>query len=142
MVGGNDFSEQVRDFVNQQKTLVTTLLPSDLSPDARTLIAPTEVHPIYNVTGVDWLKRDEPTLKTVAMCTQDDAHGLPSIATYRAAFEAAGIDVVAERLFPIETTEFSSIVEDLMAHQPDILCWDTAYEPFVHVHRHRPSRLE
>lgn len=132
MVGGNDFSEQVRDFVNQQKTLVTTLLPSDLSPDARTLIAPTEVHPIYNVTGVDWLKRNEPTLRTVAMCTQDDAHGLPSIATYRAAFEAAGIEVVAERLFPIETTEFSGIVQDLMAHKPDILCWDTAYEPFVH----------
>ena len=27
-------------------------------------------------------------------------------------------------------TEFSGIAQDLMAHQPDILCWDTAYEPF------------
>lgn len=132
MVGGDDFSNEVRDFVTEQKTLVTTLLPSDLSPDARTLIAPCEVHPIYNVTGVDWLKRDNPNLRTAAMCTQDDAHGRPSIATYRAAFEAAGIELVAERLFPIETTEFSGIVQNLMAHKPDILCWDTAYEPFVH----------
>ncbi|MBA2127203.1 ABC transporter substrate-binding protein [Hyphomicrobium methylovorum] len=132
MVGGDDFSNQVRDFVSERKTLVTTLLPSDLSPDARTLIAPCEVHPIYNVTGVDWLKRNDPGLRTAAMCTQDDAHGRPSIATYRAAFEAAGIELVAERLFPIETTEFSGIVQDLMSRQPDILCWDTAYEPFVH----------
>jgi len=132
MVGGNDFSRPLRDFVNRQRTLVSTALPSDLSPDARTLIAPSEVHPIYNVTGVDWLKRDQPSLKTVAMCTQDDAHGLPSIATYRAAFEAANITVVAERLFPIETSEFGGIVKDLLATKPDILCWDTAYEPFVH----------
>src|SRR3990167_5139302 len=75
MLGGNDFTRQVRDFVNQQRTLVTTLLPSDLSPDAPTLIAPSEVHPIYNVTGVDWLKRHQPQIKTVAMCAQDDALG-------------------------------------------------------------------
>lgn len=132
MVGGNDFSRQLRDFVNQHKTLVTTALPSDLSPDARTLIAPSEVHPIYNVTGVDWLMRQNPALKTAALCTQDDAHGLPSIATYRAAFEAAGIDLVAEHLFPIETSSFGRIVEELLSKEPDILCWDTAYEPFVH----------
>ncbi len=133
MIGGNDFTEQVRDFVNQHRMLVATLLPSDLSPDAPTLVAPSEVHPICNVTAVDWLKRRHPELKTVAMCGQDDLLGLPSIATYRAAFEAAKIDLVAEHVFPVETTDFGPIVEKLMARDPDILCWDTAYEPFVHV---------
>ncbi|MGD9919870.1 MAG: ABC transporter substrate-binding protein [Pseudorhodoplanes sp.] len=132
MVGGNDFTEQVRRVVNQHRMLVATLLPSDLTPDAPTLVAPSEVHPIYNVTGVDWLKRHDPTLRTAAICTQDDLHGLPSIATYRAAFEAAGIELVAEHLFPVETTEFAPIVDMLMSHHPDILCWDTAYEPFMH----------
>lgn len=132
MLGGNDFTEQVRDFVNQHRMLVSTLLPSDLSPDAPTLVAPSEVHPIYNVTAVDWLKRRHPELRTVALCGQDDLHGLPSIATYRAAFEAAGIDLVAECVFPVETTDFGPVVERLMARDPDILCWDTAYEPFVH----------
>lgn len=132
MVGGNDFTEQVRRVVNQHRMLVATLLPSDLTPDAPTLVAPSEVHPIYNVTGVDWLKRHDPSLKTVAICTQDDLHGWPSIATYRAAFEAAGIELVAEHLFPVDTVEFGPIVENLMRHQPDILCWDTAYDPFMH----------
>lgn len=132
MVGGNDFSRPVRDFINEHGVLTTTLLPTDLSPDTRTLFAPSEVHPIYNVTGVDWLKRNDPALKTAVLCTQNDEHGLPSIATYRAAFEAAGIDLVHEHLFPVSTTEFSGIVADLLSYKPDILCWDTAYEPFVH----------
>jgi branched-chain amino acid transport system substrate-binding protein len=132
MIGGNDFTPEVRSLVSQHRMLVATLLPSDLSPDAPTLVAPSEVHPIYNVTGVDWLRRNKPHLKTAAMCAQRDMLGLPSIATYRAAFEAAGIELIAERLFEPETSDFGPIVDELMAGSPDILCWDTAYEPFVH----------
>jgi len=132
MLGGNDFTDEVRDLVNRHRMPVATLLPSDLTPDAPTLVAPSEVHPIYNVTGVDWLARQDPSIKTVAMCAQDDLHGLPSLATYRAAFEVAGWDLVEEHLFPIETTDFSAIVEKLMAKNPDVLCWDTVYEPFLH----------
>lgn len=132
MLGGDDFTRPVREFLTRQRMLVTTLLPSDLSPDAPTLVAPSEVHPIYNVTGVDWLKRHVPEVKTAALCAQDDALGLPSIATYRAAFEAAGIKLGSEILFPVETTDFKSIVSRLLATRPDVLCWDTAYEPFVH----------
>ncbi|WP_333794658.1 ABC transporter substrate-binding protein [Hyphomicrobium sp.] len=132
MLGARDFSRPLRDFINERKSLVTTLFPSDLSPDARTLLAPCEVHPIYNVTGVSWLARSDPSLQTYALCTQNDAQTLPSIATYRAAFEAEGIRCVGERFFPVETTDFSSIVADLLARKPDILCLDTAYTPFVH----------
>ncbi|MCC7252679.1 ABC transporter substrate-binding protein [Hyphomicrobium sp.] len=132
MNGGNDLSFDVRRLISQHRMLVAILLPSDLSPDTPTIVAPSEVHPIYNVTGVDWLKRNKPHLRTAAMCAQSDLFGLPSIATYRAAFEAAGIELVAERLFDPATTDFGPIVDELMAADPDILCWDTAYEPFVH----------
>ncbi len=130
--GGNDLTPEVRNLIKRHRMLVAGMLPSDLSPDTSTLVAPSEVHPVYNVTGVDWLKRNKPNLKTAAMCAQRDLFGLPSIATYRAAFEAAGITLVAERLFDPETSDFGSIVDELMAADPDILCWDTAYEPFVH----------
>lgn len=132
MVGGDDLSRPLRDFINQERVLVSTALPSDLTPDSRTLISPSEVHPIYNVTGVDWLHRKYPEVKSAVMCTQNDAHGLPSIATYRAAFEVAGIELLDEHLFPIETTDFREIIANLLAKKPDLLCWDTAYEPFVH----------
>lgn len=132
MLGGDTLVPAVQEFINRRKILVSTLLPSDLSPNTPYVIAPCEVHPIYNVTGVDWLGETRPELKTVAMCAQQDALGMPSIATYRAAFEVAGIEIVKEILFPVAVTGFGSIVTELLATEPDILCWDTAYEPFVH----------
>src|SRR5690606_30704696 len=109
MLGGDPWPG-VQPFANRAKMLVSTLLPSDLSPDTPYLIAPAEVHPIYNVTGVEWLAENRPELKTVAICAQEDALGLPSVATYRAAFEAAGVEVVYDRLFDISTTDFAPVM--------------------------------
>jgi branched-chain amino acid transport system substrate-binding protein len=131
MLGGDTFAA-VQRFVNQKKMLVSTLLPSDLSPDTPYLIAPCEVHPIYNVTGVEWLSENKPNLKRVAMCAQEDALGLPSVATYRAAFEAGGFEIVYDKFFPDTTEDFAPIVTAMLSSNPEILCWDTAYEPFVH----------
>jgi len=113
--------------------LFSTLLPSDLSPDTTTLIAPAEVHPIYNVTGVEWLAETRPELKTAVICAQDDALGLPSIATYLAAFEAAGIEMQDEPLlFDPATTDFAPVVTRLISKSPDIVCLDTCYSDYVH----------
>lgn len=131
MLGG-DTVPAISDFLTRNKMLATTLLPSDLSPDTPYLIAPCEVHPIYVVTGVSWLAENYPELKTVAICAQKDALGQPSLATYKAAFEAAGIDVAKEILFPADEQDPDGIVDALLDSDPDILCWDTAYEPFVH----------
>lgn len=131
MLGGDTFPP-VQDFINEHKVLTSTLLPSDLSPDTPYLIAPCEVHPIYNVTGVEWVAENRPELKTVALCAQRDSLGLPSIATYRAAFEAAGIELVQEIFFPVSSPDLAGVVARMLEASPDILCWDTAYEPFVH----------
>ncbi|EAU42086.1 ABC transporter, periplasmic substrate-binding protein, putative [Fulvimarina pelagi HTCC2506] len=132
MTLGGDMLAPIQNFLTRNKVLTTTLLPSDLSPDTPYLVAPCEVHPIYNVTGVEWLSENRPHLKRAALCAQKDALGLPSVATYRAAFEAAKIDLVKEIFFPVDETDFSGIVSALLKECPDILCWDTAYEPFVH----------
>ncbi len=133
MMLGGDTWPAVQPVANQAKMLVSTLLPSDLSPDTPYLIAPCEVHPIYNVTGVQWLAENKPDLKTAVICAQDDALGRPSVATYLAAFEAGGIDVVGEPLFfDISTTDFAPVMTSLLAKNPDILCLDTAYADFVH----------
>lgn len=131
MLGGDTFTP-VRDFLTRNKILTSTLLPSDLSPDTPYLIAPSELHPIYNVTGVDYLTRQDPTLKTVALCSQTDAHGLPSLATYRAAFKAAGIKIAAEVQYNPASNDPAPIADQMLAANPDILCWCTAYTPMVH----------
>ncbi|MGB5558262.1 MAG: ABC transporter substrate-binding protein [Paracoccaceae bacterium] len=131
MLGGDTFAP-VQHYLTAQKILTSTLLPSDLSPDTPYLIAPSELHPIYNVTGVQWLTRHRPELATVAMCSQTDALGLPSLATYRAAFQAAGVQSVREIRYDPSGADPVGMVAAMMAADPDILCWCTSYTPMVH----------
>lgn len=133
MMLGGDTWPGVQPVAEKTGMLFSTLLPSDLSPDTTTLIAPAEVHPIYNVTGVEWLAENKPDLKTAVMCAQDDALGLPSVATYLAAFEAAGIEMLDEPLlFDPATTDFAPVVTRLLANDPQIVCLDTCYSDYVH----------
>ena len=133
MMLGGDTWPGVQPVADKTGMLFSTLLPSDLSPDTTTLVAPAEVHPVYNVTGVEWLAENKPDLKTAVMCAQDDALGLPSVATYLAAFEAAGIEMLSEpQLFDPATTDFAPVVTKLIADSPDIVCLDTCYSDYVH----------
>lgn len=117
----------------KENMLVSTLLPSDLSPETKMLVAPCEVHPIYNVTGVEWLAENKPDLKTAVICAQDDSLGKPSVATYLAAFEAAGIEVLGDPIFfDPATTDFAPIMSKMLALKPDIICLDTCYADYVH----------
>ena len=131
MLGGDSFTP-VSDYLMDRRILTSTLLPSDLSPDTPYLIAPSEVHPIYVVTGVEWLAQARPQLKTVAMCSQRDALGLPSLATYRAAFKAAGIGIAKEIQYDPDMTDAAALVQPMLDADPDILCWCTSYTPMVH----------
>ena len=131
MLGGDTYTP-VSEYLNSKRILTSTLLPSDLSPDTPYLVALSEVHPIYVVTGVEWLAQEKPQLKTVAMCSQTDGMGLPSLATYRAAFRAAGIRAVKEVQYDAEGADAASIVQPMLDEAPDILCWCTSYTPMVH----------
>jgi branched-chain amino acid transport system substrate-binding protein len=132
MMHGGDTFRPVQDYLMSRKILTSTLLPSDLSPDTPYLIAPSEIHPLYNVTAVEWLARNRPDLRRVAMCSQTDALGLPSLATYRAAFAAEGIASVGEVRYAPGDTNADEILRAMLAGSPDILCWCTSYEPMVH----------
>ncbi len=133
MMLGGDTWPGAQPVADKTGMLFSTLLPSDLAPDTQTLLAPVEVHPIYNVTGVQWMAETYPELKTAVMCAQDDALGLPSVATYLAAFEAAGIEMQSEPLlFDPATTDFAPVVTKLIANDPDVVCLDTCYSDYVH----------
>ena len=133
MMLGGDTWPGVQRVAEKEGMLFSTLLPSDLTPETTTLLAPCEVHPIYNVTGVEWLAENKPDLKSAVVCAQDDALGKPSVATYLAAFEAAGIDVIDDALFfDPATTDFAPVMTKLLAQKPDILCLDTCYADYVH----------
>ncbi|MGH6833943.1 MAG: ABC transporter substrate-binding protein, partial [Methyloceanibacter sp.] len=72
MLGGDPWPG-VSPVADKEKMLFSTLLPSDLTPETKMLVAPCEVHPIYNVTGVEWLAENKPDLKTAVIVAQDDS---------------------------------------------------------------------
>ena len=127
MLGGSTVGA-VMPWGNRKKVLTTTLLCSDIEPDSEYLIATAESHPLYNVTGVEWLAKNHPEVKTAAIVTNNDAeYGLQSTATYQAAFEVAGIEVIDVNLHGFDVTDFAPIVSSVLAKNPDVFCMATSF---------------
>ncbi|MCR8548935.1 ABC transporter substrate-binding protein [Salipiger sp. P9] len=129
-LGGRDMGLALA-YLMDRRVLTATLLPSDLSPDHPTLIAPAEVHPFFNVTGVEWLARHRPEARRVALCSQADEMGLPSLATYRAACRVAGREIVEEVQYDAETGDAGAILKTMLAAEPDVLCWCSSAPPMI-----------
>ena len=129
-LGGDDMDLALA-YLMDRRVLTATLLPSDLSPDHPCLIAPAEVHPFFVVTGVEWLARHRPQARRVALCSQTDRMGLPSLAVYRAAFGVAGQEIVKEVLYDSEAPDARAIVAQMMASGADVLCWCSSAPPMI-----------
>lgn len=129
-LGGGDLGLALA-YLMQRRVLTATLLPSDLSPDHPYLIAPAEVHPFFNVTGVEWMARERPDAHRVALCSQTDLMGLPSLAVYRAAFKVSGRQIVSEVPYDAVHGDARQIVANMMRSAPDILCWCSSAPPMV-----------
>lgn len=130
VLGGGEMGLAL-DYLMQRRVLTATLLPTDLSPDHPYLIAPTETHPFFNVLGVDWLARQKPEARRVALCSQRDLMGLPSLAVYRAAFDVAGREIVREEIYDPEAGDAAAIVARMLAQPVDILCFCSAAPPMM-----------
>ena len=127
MLGGSTVAA-VLPWATRKKVLTTTLLPSDITPDSKYLVATCESHPLYNVTGVEWLAKNYPDAKKAAIITNNDVeYGLQSAATYSAAFEVAGIEVIDTTLHGFDITDFAPVVSSLLANKPDIICMATSF---------------
>ncbi|MDH3379463.1 MAG: ABC transporter substrate-binding protein [Gammaproteobacteria bacterium] len=125
MLGGSTVASIVP-WAMRKKMLTTTLLPSDITPDTPYLVATCESHPLYNVTGVEWLAEKNPDLKTAVIITTNDIeYGKQSAATYKAAFEVAGIEVLDTNFHGFDVVDFAPIVSSLLAKKPDVFCMAT-----------------
>lgn len=129
-LGGDSFAPALP-WLMRRRALVATLLPSDLSPDTPSLIAPAEVHPLHNVTGVEYLARQMPPGRRVALCSQSDSLGLPSLAVYRAAFDAVGWTRLREIRYAPDNRDPEGLVATMLQGDPDVLCWCSSSPPMI-----------
>jgi len=65
--------------------------------------------------------KNHASVKTAAIVTNNDAeYGLQSAATYKAAFEVEGIDVVDVNLHGFDIIDFTPIVSSILAKKPKV----------------------
>ena len=125
MLGGSTVASIIP-WAMRKKMLTTTLLPSDITPDTPYLVATCESHPLYNMTGVEWLAEQNPDAKTAVIITTNDIeYGKQSAALYKAAFEVAGIEVLDTNFHGFDVVDFAPIVSSLLSKKPDIFCMAT-----------------
>jgi branched-chain amino acid transport system substrate-binding protein len=125
MLGGSTVASIIP-WAMRKKMLTTTLLPSDITPDTPYLVATCESHPLYNMTGVEWLAEQNPDAKTAVIITTNDIeYGKQSAALYKAAFEVAGIEVLDTNFHGFDVVDFAPIVSSLLSNKPDIFCMAT-----------------
>jgi branched-chain amino acid transport system substrate-binding protein len=129
-LGGDSFAPALP-YLMGQRALVATLLTSDLSPERPSLIAPAEVHPLFNATGVEWLAKNRPQARKIALCSQSDSLGLPSLAVYRAAFDATARDRIKEVRYAPDSHDAAGIVAAMLEDAPDVLCWCSSAPPMA-----------
>lgn len=72
-------------------------------------------------TGVTALAKQEPKPETAAVITADDAFSISGAKAMRDEAEKHGIKVILYEVFPVNTTEFSSLISKVKNKNPDIL---------------------
>lgn len=129
MLGGAP-SAVVQPFLTKHKIMTFVLIASDISPDRPYLMDVTDNFPVYHLLHTAYIAEAHPKAKTAVIVSQDDEIGLAAIAWSEAGFEAAGIKVVYNKPFSVETTDFAPIITAVVAKKPDILSMGAAYPEF------------
>lgn len=75
---------------------------------------------------VAWLKETKPELKTVAFFAANDETGWNSQKIQKAAYEAAGFEIVGGEFFERTQNDFGALLTKVLAAKPDTIELDTA----------------
>ena len=109
----------------------------DFTPDRLHFFQTSATWSIHTAAFFDWLTKEHPEVKRVAVEGPDDLTGHSVGAGVVAAAEHYGLEVVAEEYVPAGTVELMPVATKIMAKDPDLyigfpsayrLMWDMGYE--------------
>lgn len=129
-IGGNP-ADTVSPYLTKKKVIYASLISTDIKPDRPYLIAGGDVTPRIDMMRPFYHKMKNPKLKRWAVISQDDTIGLTSQAWEVGSALADGWDVVYDKHYSLETTDFAPIVTALLATKPDVVSLNLSYPTFV-----------
>ncbi|MCP4219873.1 MAG: ABC transporter substrate-binding protein, partial [bacterium] len=102
-----------------------------IRPDRPYLIAGGDVTPRIDMLRPWYHKFNNPNLNRWAVISQNDPIGHSCQAWEVGSALAEGWDVVFDKHYEMETTDFASIVSEMLATKPDVVSLNLSYPDFV-----------
>ncbi len=124
---GGDPANATAPFLTKHKVIYASLVPTDMQPSRPYVVAGGDVTPQCNMFNALIAKMVLPSEKELgrplkyALTTQDDIMSRQVGAWEIGAAIAMGFDIVYEKFFSVDTTDFAPIATALMASNPDVI---------------------
>ncbi len=129
-IGGNP-ADATHPFLTKKKVFYATLISTDIKPDRPYLIGGGDVTPRIDMLRPWYHKFKNPKLQKWAVTSQDDTIGLTCQAWEVGSAMAEGWDIVYDKHFSLETTDFAPVVTAILAKKPDVVSLNLSYPTFV-----------
>jgi branched-chain amino acid transport system substrate-binding protein len=124
---GGDPANATAPFLTKHKVVYASLVPTDMHPKRPYFVAGGDITPQCNMFNALIAKMVLPTEKelgrplTYALTTQDDIMSRQVGAWEIGAAIAMGFEIVYEKFFSVDTTDFAPVITAIMASKPDVI---------------------
>ena len=129
-IGGNP-ADATHPFLTKHKVFYATLISTDIMPDRPYLIGGGDVTPRIDMLRPLYHRINNPELTRWAVTSQDDTIGRTCQAWEVGAAISEGWDIVYDKNFSLETTDFAPIVTSILATKPDVVSLNLTYPTYV-----------
>ena len=129
-IGGTP-ADATHPFLTKKKVFYATLISTDIMPDRPYLIGGGDVTPRIDMLRPWYHKFNNPKLKRWAVTSQDETIGRTCQAWEVGSAIAEGWEVVYDKHFALETTDFAPVVTAILATKPDVVSLNLTWPDFV-----------
>lgn len=129
-VGGATADAQVP-FLMENGVFYAGLTTTDINPNRKYLIAGEDAFPRGEMMRQLYVRTIYPKAKTYAVISQEDAASFTGQAWEVGAAKAAGWEIVYDKHFSPETTDFAPVVTAMLATKPDAVSLNITWPDFI-----------
>ncbi len=128
---GGACADATHPYLTRKRVVYASLIATDIRPDRPYLLAGGDVTPRIDMLRPWYHRNKNPKLKRWAVVSQDDRIGRLCQDWEVGAAGAEGWDVVYDGHFPTDTSDFSGVVADMLAAEPDVVSLNLTWPGFV-----------
>ena len=128
---GGAGADATHPYLTNKKVIYASLIATDIRPNRPYLLAGGDVTPRIDMLRPWYHKNKNPDLQRWAVVSQGDPIGRACQAWEVGSAIAEGWDVVYDKHFPTDTTDFRPIVADILRTNPDVVSLNLTWPDFV-----------